>query len=40
MFFGCLIWGLTDEIAVELKMFKPTNISMEIGLAGMQEEKL
>ena len=36
----CFIGELKDEIAAEIKMFKPASISMAIGLAWMQEEKL
>ena len=40
VFFGCFIGGPTEEIAAEITMLKPTNISMAIGLARLQEEKL
>lgn len=40
VFFGCFIGGPTEEIAAEITMLKPTNISMAIGLAQLQEEKL
>lgn len=36
---GCFIGGLKDEIAVEIKMFKPENINAAIGLARMQDKK-
>lgn len=40
VFFGCFIGRPTEEIAAEITMLKPTNISMAIGLAPLPEEKL
>lgn len=37
---GCFIGGLKDEIAVEIKIFKPDKVNAAIGLARMLEEEL
>ncbi|XP_077215613.1 uncharacterized protein LOC143850231 [Tasmannia lanceolata] len=36
----CFVFGLRDEIQVEVQMFQPTSLTAAIGLAGLQEEKL